>query len=1235
MKKLSRYILLIGALVLFLGLAPRFLVLDKIQKTITKQLSDKLGSPVAVGDMRWAWLPLPHLSFSNTRIINEYSEFSAPEMKIYPNWQIILNQEVILGSIHLESPEIHISNKAFQAEKSSEFYLPELNVYIKNGILKIESTGNLKSDLPEDFLIFSKIDGMLKMEQQRAELDLNGSSAFSRDIDLLGSFDITSKEYKFLLDIQDIELHKSVDALLKEHLIPVESSGRLAGSIFGTGLQNIEGNFRGTLPSFAVRHKDREIILAHGFADFTLLKSGPLFRLTIKDLEMKEPQLNLSGLIERKPSPEIDDVKPQETPAETIWTLDLTGRNLDLTSIRNKVLTLWGNYKTTKTVSGVVRGGRAATGAYRFSGKTADFENLDSMIIEANVLEAAIHVPGVELDIKKAKGPVLIKNSILTGHNLSAQLGNSFGNNGELLLDLAKESNAFTLSIDIDADLEALPPVLKQLVDHDGFQKELSKFKEVSGRASGNLQLGDTLDNIITRVDVREMQLTAKYDPIPKTIFIDEGTLHVGSKEVNWQKVKGRVGLQEIINTSGDVSWQTGDALLHIKEIQGQLDGESLYKMLEQTGVMQEKKVQSNLSSLTGKIDVSHGSLKGPADQPEAWEYKLAVKTKGLSFTSPLLPEPVAIKKVSAALNTKEISIHQAEIDFLDQPLSLKGTLHHQELENWSGTLEFNGPVQSKLADWISNKGWIAEKFRPRIPCILENLNVSFQGEKTTVAGKILHGLAGDKLPMARIDLENTPEHLRINELTFIAPGEQGSLALDFQRISPKGLTLSWQGFVNADTIDTLFDQSDFTSGTISGAFFEASYFTGQPEATRFKGLLKAENLFLKGSSEKEPIIIKNILLSGTGKKIKINTFDISIGTEKIIGRGHISAEEKGLQLDIDLISSFLSKKTLNNLTQGLKETYHDFLDEHTDQNDELLMPKDWDITGRIGFDFDSFSTSRKTTILYTGTNLVDYTLYDMHGELQLVPDGLTRTEIFSSKLCDLDFKSTWYSDEALGQHFELATGSDTSLRLENFLPCLGVDQDLVEGEFSLRANLRKESGVWHSGNIYLKSTRGRILRLQLLSRIFKIVNITDLFETQVRNTGKRGFPFSRMDIDTHIDKNSLTFDRAILHGEGLNLFLQGDVHLDDYDADLTLLIAPFKSFDSFVSKVPLIGQSIMSEYDSLVAIPVAIKGSLPDPTITPLHLEAVSGALFNVVKETLKLPYNILKPNEIPTNKP
>jgi hypothetical protein len=1228
MKKFSRYIILIAAFILFVGLAPRFLILDTTQETITDQLSEKLGSQVTVQKMHWAWLPLPHLAFSNTRIINKYSEFSVPVMKIYPNWRIIFDKELMLGSIHLENPEIYINKKAFQGEESSELTMPKLSVFIKNGELKTESNENSENILPSDIYILSNIDGMLKMEQQEINVDLHGSSPFSRSINLLGNFNTNNKKYQFFLDFQDIKLHKSEGVFLKGHLIPVESTARLAGNITGTGLHDIEGNLHGTLPSFAVRQKDREILLTPGFADFAFLKSGPLFRLTIKDLEMKEPQVNLSGLIERKSSTVSNELEIRAASTEPTWTLDLTGNDLDITTIRQKILTLWGDNKVAKIVCGIVLEGKAASAAYRFSGKTSDFESLDAMIIEADALEAAIHVPGAELDLTRASGPILIEKSILTGHNLSAQMGNSFGSKAELLLDLANGTDAFSLSIDIDADLQALPPVLEQLVDHEGFLQELSQFKEVSGRASGTLHLGDTLDKIITRVDVKDMQLKAKYDRLPETVFIDKGALHVGPEEVSWQKVEGRTGLQEIINTSGNVSWMTGKTLLNIDEIQGQVHGKSFYAMLEQIGIMPQK-VQDNLTSLHGNINVSQGSLQGPAMQPEIWEYELAVQAKELFLASPLLPEPVSTKELSATFKHQEVDIEKADINFLDQPLNLKGTLHHQKLENWSGMIELNGPVQAKLSDWIRNKRWFFEEFRPRIPCTLKNLQVSFQDKKIAVSGKIIHGVAGDRLPMARIDIENTPERLRINELTFIAPGEQGRLTLDLRRLPPKSLAFSWQGFVNANTIAALFHHHTFTEGTFAGAFFEASYLADQPEALRFKGILKAENLLLKGSSKKKPIVFENVLLSGTGKHLRIAALNLAIGNEKITGLGHLAANQKGLQLDINLISSFLSKESVNDLVQRLKETQHAFLGHHTDQDDEILTPGNWDITGRIGFDLDSFSISRNTTTVFSGTQPVHYTLYDAHGELQLAPDTLTRTEIFSSKLCNLEFKSTWYSDEALGQHFELATDSNAPLRLENVLPCLGVNQDLVEGEFSLKANLRKESGAWHSGNIHIKSTKGRILRLKLLSRIFKIVNITDLFVTQTGSTGKRGFPFSEMYIDTHIQENNLIFDRGILHGEGLNLFLNGDVRLDDYDADMMLLIAPFKTFDTLFSKVPLIGQDIMSEYDSLVAIPVAIEGQWPDPTITPLRLESVGNALFNIIRETFKLPYNILTPHE------
>jgi len=1226
MKKISLFIFAaIIAITLFVGLAPHLLFLTSAQKTVSEQIGRSLNSELSVENMKWSWLPLPHLSLINAHITNEYSRCSLPHINIYPDWRMIFAKSFIPGTIQLEDPDILIMGRISRPDRTAGSFLPALNLSITNGKVKIVIPERYHDVMLDDHILFNDINGNLKIVEQQIALDLKASSPFIKRLDLQGLINPGENYYKFIADCRDISLYGFVKSFYNGRLIPAKSTSRLAVTVAGTGLQEMEASLKGILPGFSVKLNGHEVLLSNAKADIALIKSGPLVRVTLKDIEMQEPGLKLSGMVERKPAALDSGVEPVEMSPSPIWTLDLEGTDLDLSAIRTKVLTLWGESKTARIVCNIVRGGKAASGAYRFSGRSSDFRELDSMIIEADALDTDIHVPGAELDLTRASGPIMIKDSFLTGSGLSAILGNSQGRNAKLLLDLSERTSAFSLDIDIDADLADLPPVLEQLVHHEVFQRELHKFKNVSGRATANLKLGETLHNIHTRVDVTDMQFSTDYDLLPQKVFIDRGALLVDPKEVSWQNVKGRTGLQQVMSTSGSVSWQTGDVTLQIKELNGQLDGASFLDILWQTNALRNK-IEKRLSSLSGSIGISQGTISGPAARPEAWEYLLAVTSNDLSFSTPLLPEPARSGKLSAILNDREITIHKAEITFLDQPVTLKGTFTHTVLEKWQGLVNFTGPVQQKLADWLDSKGWLSEKLRPNFPCRVENLAVGFQGGTTTVSGLILPGLSGTRLPMAGIDLVNTPEHLRINELTFYAPGEQGSLGLIVQHQEPYGLVISWEGFVSAATVDTLFQQSAFTSGTVSGAFFKVSYFPGQPGATRYKGLLKAENLVLKDSDKDVPIVIKNIVMNGVDKQLRISAMDLAIGTERITGVGWLAAVDTGLLLDIDINSSNLSKDSLSLLSLAAKEKQNIIFTGPEEKKYGLLRHKDWDFTGHIKFHFDSYSFIQSISKPYSEEKPVTHILYNVQGDLLLAPESLTKTEIFSSKLCGLDFKGYWHSDENLPQNFQLNTPSEGSFRLENVLPCLGVEQDLVAGEFSLLANMQKESGTWQKGNIYLKSTQGRILRLQTLSRIFKVVNITDLFEEQVVDTGEKGFPFTQLDIDSHIDANNLIFDRAIIRGEGLNLFYHGELHLDDYDLDLTLLIAPLKTFDTMISKVPIIGHPVMDKYESVITIPVAVKGPIDDPVITPLHPSAIGDKILDLVRDTILMPYTILK---------
>jgi len=1106
-----------------------------------------------------------------------------------------------------------------------ETAIPEVPISISNGKLEIEISQEYEDIFYSSSLSFNNVRGKLKLQLHEVDVDINASTPFSKNISLIGYFNIPEKAYRFSLDSREIKLHKSFKAFLNGILVPAESTARLSGTVTGKGLANINGDLHGTLPCFAVKPQDRQILLSCGFADLKLEKSGPRLRLDINDLEIKEPQANLSGYIEREMS--VIDKNEQSAISEPTWTLNIVGTDLDLTSIRQKVLTLWPENKVAKKVCNIVRSGRALSAVYRFSGTTAEFKNMDAMIIEADVLNADIHVPGAELDLTRANGPIQIMDSVLTGHSLSAQLGKSYGRNAELLLDLGKDNHKFKLNIDIDADLKDLPPILARLVKHDGFLQQLAKFGEVDGTASGTLILGDSLKEVNTRVEVRQMALAARYDPIPRKIAIDSGNLSIGPESVSWQKASGRLGRQEIISTSGTVSWQSGDPLLNITDLQARLDGTSFLALLQQTEVLPQQ-IKNRLSSLSGNVGVTRGSLSGPALKPRAWEYDFGLSTAGITFSSPLLPEQARTGQFSATLQSREVDFQDVAIHLFDQTFNLKGLLKHKFFENWHGMIEFYGPVKSRLAAWVNSKGWFPDRLRPRIPCTIKDLKIDWLGETVAVTGNILQGLEEGKLPMAKIDYENSPEHFRMNELAFYAPGEQGRLKIDFWRRSPQKLILDWQGFVNADTIDALFEKSPLTGGTFSGDL-EIQYFAEQPEKTRFVGLLKTGNLFLKTKDREEPIIITNLDITGLGRQLTIPSLAIDVGSEKITGSGQVMAEKDVLQLDINLGSPFLSKQSLTRLSEVFQKSQNVF-NWQTGQDPKIQTAVAWKINGRVGFNIDSFSLSRNTSLPYEGVRSVTYIFKNVQGDLQLAPDKISRTEIFSARLCGLGFKGFWFSDVILGQKFQVFTEPEETLRLEQVLPCLGVQQDIIEGEFSLQANLQKESNTWYGGNIYLSSSQGRILRLKTLSRIFKVVNITDLFEEQVQNADKKGFPFSRMDIDTHIDKNDVVIDRAIILGEGLNLFARGEVDLTDYDTDLSLLIAPFKTFDTIISKVPLIGTPVMGEYGSRFNIPVSIKGPINNPTITPLHPEAVGKAFLNIIKDTFMLPYNvILKPLE------
>ena len=91
-----------------------------------------------------------------------------------------------------------------------------------------------------------------------------------------------------------------------------------------------------------------------------------------------------------------------------------------------------------------------------------------------------------------------------------------------------------------------------------------------------------------------------------------------------------------------------------------------------------------------------------------------------------------------------------------------------------------------------------------------------------------------------------------------------------------------------------------------------------------------------------------------------------------------------------------------------------------------------------------------------------------------------------------------------------------------------------------------------------------------------------------------------------------------------MGIVATGEVDLIRREGDLKVLVSPLGTVDAVVRKIPGVRYI---HAGTLVTIPVAVRGDLGDPKVTPLDPAAVGVELLGIVERTLKLPAHLISP--------
>ena len=234
---------------------------------------------------------------------------------------------------------------------------------------------------------------------------------------------------------------------------------------------------------------------------------------------------------------------------------------------------------------------------------------------------------------------------------------------------------------------------------------------------------------------------------------------------------------------------------------------------------------------------------------------------------------------------------------------------------------------------------------------------------------------------------------------------------------------------------------------------------------------------------------------------------------------------------------------------------------------------------------------------------------------------------IEKADLCDITINGFIKVTDQSVEYYVIPVAREKAL--EKTLVCLSKEKASASGVYNLDGEVMSKSTPQapariYSGKLDFNASKGRIYRFGLLAKIFAILNVTEIYRGEVPDLLGKGFAYESMTIKANFEGKKLVMEECTIDGASMGIACDGEIDLAEDKINLVILVAPFKTVDRIVKKIPLVSSVLGGK---LVSIPFRAIGDLDDPAVIPLEPTAVGSGVLGVLERTLKLPITMMQP--------
>lgn len=604
-----------------------------------------------------------------------------------------------------------------------------------------------------------------------------------------------------------------------------------------------------------------------------------------------------------------------------------------------------------------------------------------------------------------------------------------------------------------------------------------------------------------------------------------------------------------------------------------------------------------SVKSLKGRINLSSVNISGELAKPQNWDISAYGSIEDAVYGSSGLPGLIKIARGRLEADNKKIIFDKFETSIFDSKLDASAFIERTGQHISSADISLSGTLGKETLKWISQELGYSREETLRAPVSITSARVLWQKEgkiSTKSSALINNG------PKIMIDLEKDNKAFAVNKLIINDNDSNADMAFKFE---PNLIELSFKGSLNEQTLNSMFEESSFPRGWVKGDF-SARLPLDRYQQSAVRGKLEGRD-FILPLPLSEPLKFKQVVITGRNQAVNIESAKFLWGENNLEGKGSLSAAPDGIRLDIKLKSDEIKVENIINIFSSRND-----LSNNKNQSSGFKKPS---LRGIIRVNapkvtWGRYSASPANANIILASNAVHLVFKDTY-------------------LCDIAIPGRIiFSDDSIKFNFR---PDAQDKQLNSNLSCL-LEQDFrITGKFDFKGYLNSEGNadVLKSklrGNVDFHSKDGVIQRAPLLAKIFSVLNVTELLRGKLPDFTTEGFKYNSINIKGDINKGIFVIQEAVVDGTTMQLVGQGEVDLVTDQIKLTVLVAPFKTIDFLVSKIPGVRHILGG---TLISIPLRVTGDLNDPTIVIFSPTAIGSGLIGMMKRTLSLPVKIIEP--------